>query len=96
MIWLAGAGVGAAHSRLVSLEGGVSGALAALVAIVHGAMADGTWVRLKVCQSDRCRFAFYDSSRNRSGTWCSMQVCGNRAKVRTYRQRRTSGGAPAN
>ncbi len=89
-------GVGTARSRLVPLEGGVRGALAALVAIAHDAMVDGTWERLKVCQSDRCRFAFYDASRNRSGTWCSMQVCGNRAKVRTYRQRRTSGGAPAN
>ncbi|MGZ8667616.1 MAG: CGNR zinc finger domain-containing protein, partial [Solirubrobacterales bacterium] len=27
-------------------------------------------------------------SRNRSRTWCSMEVCGNRAKTRSYRHRR--------
>ncbi len=86
-------GIGASRSRLVPLAGGVPGALATLVAIAHDAMIDGTWVRLKVCQSDRCRFAFYDTSRNRSGTWCSMQVCGNRAKVSTYRRRRSPGSA---
>ena len=88
-------GFSPARSRLVPLDGGVRGALAALVAIAHDAMADGTWARLKVCQSASCRFAFYDNSRNRSGMWCSMEVCGNRAKVRTYRQRRSPGGAPA-
>ena len=31
--------------------------------------------------------AFYDTSKNRSAHWCSMAVCGNRAKARAYRQR---------
>ncbi|MBW3563024.1 MAG: CGNR zinc finger domain-containing protein, partial [Actinobacteria bacterium] len=43
--------------------------------------------RLKVCRSDTCRWAFYDSSRNRSGKWCDMAVCGNRTKVANYRER---------
>ena len=29
----------------------------------------------------------YDSSRNRGGTWCQMEVCGNRIKNRHYRER---------
>ena len=34
-----------------------------------------------------CRWAFYDYSRNRSASWCSMQLCGNRTKTRAYRRR---------
>jgi predicted RNA-binding Zn ribbon-like protein len=30
---------------------------------------------------------FYDESRAGSRRWCSMQRCGNRAKVRAHRQR---------
>jgi predicted RNA-binding Zn ribbon-like protein len=67
---------------------GVDGALGRLLAIVHAAMADGTWRRLKACRDHDCGFAFYDRSRNRSGVWCDMAVCGNRAKARTYRARR--------
>jgi predicted RNA-binding Zn ribbon-like protein len=66
---------------------GLDAAVARLGAIVYEAKVDGTWERLKVCAADGCRWAFYDRSRNRSGTWCSMEVCGNRAKVRSYRER---------
>jgi len=44
--------------------------------------------RVKLCGGDDCRWAFYDSSRNGSRQWCSMEVCGNRQKARTYRSRR--------
>jgi predicted RNA-binding Zn ribbon-like protein len=54
-------------------------------------MADGSWERLKVCPADDCLWAFYDRSRNRSRRWCDMEVCGNRAKVRGYRERRSRG-----
>ena len=47
----------------------------------------GQWSRVKICPADDCRWAFYDESRNRSRTWCSMRVCGNREKARTWRQR---------
>ena len=47
----------------------------------------GDWKRLKICPADDCRWAFYDQSRNRSRTWCSMRVCGNREKARAWRQR---------
>jgi predicted RNA-binding Zn ribbon-like protein len=66
---------------------GVDGALADLVGVVFTAMTDGTWSRLKVCREDTCRWAYYDSSKNRSASWCSMAVCGNRAKARAYRAR---------
>jgi predicted RNA-binding Zn ribbon-like protein len=59
-----------------------------IVAIVYEAMVNGTWARLKACRADDCHWAFYDRSRNRSGTWCDMADCGNRAKVRAYREQR--------
>lgn len=62
-------------------------ALGTILAAVVEAMADGTWARLKACRDDTCQWAFYDRSRNRSGQWCSMAVCGNRAKARSYRHR---------
>jgi hypothetical protein len=43
--------------------------------------------RVKICPADDCRWAFYDTSRNRSRQWCSMEVCGNRAKARAHRRR---------
>jgi predicted RNA-binding Zn ribbon-like protein len=65
---------------------GVDGALGMVVAAALGAMLDGRWLRLKACRN--CGFAFYDYSRNRAATWCSMRLCGNRLKTRGYRARR--------
>ena len=56
---------------------GVAGGVGRLLAIAGSAMADGTWERLKACRADDCGWAFYDHTRNRSGRWCSMAVCGN-------------------
>ncbi|WP_371496284.1 CGNR zinc finger domain-containing protein [Kitasatospora sp. NBC_00374] len=70
----------------------VTGALGLLLAVTGRAAFDGTWRRLKVCPAPDCRWAFYDHSKNRSGTWCQMAECGNRAKARAFRTRR---GDPA-
>ena len=81
------------HNGLPTLEpdiSGVDGAIARLVGIVFTAMTDGTWARLKACRNDRCQKAFYDTSKNRSGAWCSMAGCGSRLKARAYRHRRTA------
>jgi predicted RNA-binding Zn ribbon-like protein len=81
----------AAGAALVSTCGGVDSTIAHLLAIVHESMQEGTWRRLKACSADDCRWAFYDRSRNRSGTWCDMSDCGNRAKARAYRERHQAG-----
>ncbi|WP_410587087.1 CGNR zinc finger domain-containing protein [Amycolatopsis sp. lyj-23] len=52
----------------------------------------GDWIRLKICPADTCLWAFYDESRNRSRTWCSMRVCGNREKARGWRARTATAG----
>jgi predicted RNA-binding Zn ribbon-like protein len=68
--------------------GGVEGALARLMAIVAGAVEQGSWERLKACPRDSCEWAFFDHSKNRSGRWCKMEVCGNIEKARAFRERR--------
>jgi predicted RNA-binding Zn ribbon-like protein len=67
---------------------GIDAALARILAAAYVAMIDGTWARLKACLDQDCGWAFYDRSRNRSGHWCDMAVCGSRHKVRAYRARR--------
>ncbi len=43
--------------------------------------------RLKLCDAHDCGWLFIDGSRNRSRRWCEMAECGNRAKVRRFRER---------
>ena len=75
-------------SRLEPAAGGVDGALGRIVAAIHASIAEDTWPRLKACERHSCRWAFYDRSKNRSGHWCSMAVCGSREKNRrAYRRR---------
>jgi predicted RNA-binding Zn ribbon-like protein len=65
-------------------------AIATVATIVHDSMVDGTWGRVKVCHDHGCRWLFFDHSKNRSRTWCSMEVCGNRNKARALRRRRAA------
>jgi predicted RNA-binding Zn ribbon-like protein len=41
--------------------------------------------RIRECAASDCAYVFYDESRSNNRRWCSMQRCGNRAKVRTHR-----------
>jgi predicted RNA-binding Zn ribbon-like protein len=74
--------------RFAPTRSGTAGGLARVLAAVGEAMADGSFAKLKACRSDTCRYAFVDRARNRSRQWCSMEVCGNRAKARAFRKRR--------
>jgi predicted RNA-binding Zn ribbon-like protein len=67
---------------------GSDAACALVLATVLVARADGTFSRLKACPHERCGWAFYDKSRNRSSQWCSMRICGNRTKGEAFRRRR--------
>jgi len=78
----------AGATRLSPVRRGADEAVARLLAIAERAQTAGTWERLKGCPDEGCGWAFYDWSKNRSATWCSMETCGNRAKARAYRQRR--------
>jgi hypothetical protein len=72
---------------LVPTAGGVRGAVGQILAVAFLARLDGSWERFKECASPDCRAVFYDRSKNRSGKWCVMAECGNRAKVRAFRER---------
>lgn len=75
--------------RLMAEGVGVDRPVGDLLVRVMGAMAAGTWQRLKLCANPDCERAYVDLSRNRSGRWCSMAVCGNRMKGRSYRRRQS-------
>jgi predicted RNA-binding Zn ribbon-like protein len=76
------------HGSVLAPRGdGVAAAVGRVLAAVHAAMADGSWARLKACRARDCEWAFIDNAKNRSRAWCSMRVCGNREKVRSYRER---------
>jgi len=73
--------------RVEPTVGGVRGAIGRILVEVYDEMVDGVWERMKACRADDCRWAFLDTSKNKSRAWCSMDSCGNRAKAHTYRQR---------
>ncbi|MEW2166386.1 CGNR zinc finger domain-containing protein [Streptomyces sp. NPDC007084] len=52
---------------------------------IGGALVEGTWTRLKACEAPDCHWAYFDRSPACRGRWCSMSVCGARAKMRRYR-----------
>lgn len=82
---------GLGRPRFVGAPGtGVDGAFGALLAIVAQSIDDGSLSRLKICPGQHCGWAFYDHSRNRSGRWCSMSVCGGREKARSHYRRNRS------
>jgi predicted RNA-binding Zn ribbon-like protein len=43
--------------------------------------------RVRMCSADDCGLLFVDTSRPGRRRWCSMERCGNRAKIRTHRAR---------
>jgi predicted RNA-binding Zn ribbon-like protein len=79
---------GCADDRRIHVDAdGVEGAIGALLGAAFLAELDGRWKRFRVCDDPTCSEVFYDHSRNRSGRWCSMATCGNRNKVRAFRER---------
>ncbi|MFF7643774.1 CGNR zinc finger domain-containing protein [Streptomyces canus] len=59
--------------------------LSRVAAAVAESLVAGTWIRLKACEAVDCHWAYFDRSPAGRGRWCSMQVCGARAKMRRYR-----------
>jgi hypothetical protein len=87
---------GSGPPRLEPAERGVRGAIGRILAVAFLARIDGSWDDLKVCADETCTSVFFDRSKNHSGRWCSMQSCGNRSKVRAWRERhRAADGARA-
>ncbi len=49
--------------------------------------------RLKMCASDDCKWIFFDRSKPGNRRWCSTSLCGNRHKIRSYRERQRASRA---
>jgi predicted RNA-binding Zn ribbon-like protein len=84
----------ASPETLTPTSSGVGGFIERILGLVAAARIDGSWDRVKTCANDRCRWLFYDRSRNRSRMWCTMDLCGSRAKMRAYRSRRATREGP--
>jgi predicted RNA-binding Zn ribbon-like protein len=69
---------------------GVRGAIGRILGSAFLAELDGRWERFRVCHDPGCSSVFFDRSKNKSGKWCSMSSCGNRAKVRAFRERQAA------
>jgi predicted RNA-binding Zn ribbon-like protein len=50
-------------------------------------LASNQLSRVRQCAGENCGWFFIDTSKNRARRWCSMSDCGNRAKVRRFRER---------
>jgi predicted RNA-binding Zn ribbon-like protein len=46
------------------------------------------FTHLKACEGHNCTLMFVDRTRARARRWCSMGICGNRAKVQAHRKRK--------
>lgn len=75
---------------LVPARADLSGFEASLLLALEHLQCHAVWPRLKACTDETCQWAFFDTTRNRSRTWCSMDVCGNREKTKRYRERKGS------
>jgi predicted RNA-binding Zn ribbon-like protein len=47
----------------------------------------GDTALVRRCEGPRCVLLFYDTTRNKSRRWCSMEGCGSRAKAVAYYRR---------
>jgi predicted RNA-binding Zn ribbon-like protein len=74
-------------AALVPEADGVAAALGRIAVAVQETMTDGSWPRLKACRASDCEWAFLDTAKNHSRSWCSMRSCGNREKARAFRER---------
>ncbi|MGW1191425.1 CGNR zinc finger domain-containing protein [Streptomyces sp. NPDC002559] len=48
--------------------------------------------QVKTCQNLDCRGLYVDTSQGQNRRWCSMNICGNRAKKARFRGPRTTAG----
>jgi predicted RNA-binding Zn ribbon-like protein len=65
----------------------IDDALARLADPLVDELVSGRPERIKICDNDRCRWVFYDTSRTSRRRWCDMATCGNRAKAARHRAR---------
>ena len=86
-----------AHARLtpgrgvftLAAEAGRGDLAAPLTPVVRSAvdlMTSPELERVRRCAAPACAWLFLDTTKNRARRWCDMKICGNREKVRRFRQ----------
>ena len=50
-------------------------------------VCEGDFADVKACEGHACTLVFADRTRRRARRWCSMAICGNRAKQAAHRSR---------
>jgi predicted RNA-binding Zn ribbon-like protein len=50
-------------------------------------VCDEDFTNVKACEGQSCTLVFADHTRRRARRWCSMAICGNRAKQAAHRNR---------
>ena len=50
-------------------------------------VCEADFTDVKACEGHACTLTFVDRTRGRGRRWCSMAICGNRAKQAAYRSR---------
>ena len=71
----------------------IDDALARLCDPLVTELTSGTPERIRICDNDRCRWVFYDTSRTGRRRWCDMATCGNRAKAARHRAKSKAGSS---
>lgn len=65
-----------------------SSLLAPLAKEITSFLSEVDFSLIKGCGQPECVRVFYDTTRNHSRRWCSMDICGNRMKVAAYYDRK--------
>lgn len=82
-------------SARVRRHGTTAQLLTSVVLDAFDLLAGGQLELVRECEADECTRLFVDSSHGRTRRWCGMAECGNRAKVRAFRQRQEAAGSAA-
>ncbi|CAM4022374.1 hypothetical protein GCM10027565_15660 [Bordetella tumulicola] len=72
-------------------SGSLTGGLSRVLAEFYQLSVTDRLDRMKMCASDECSWIFYDRSKPGNRRWCSSTLCGNREKIRVYRNRQKQG-----
>jgi predicted RNA-binding Zn ribbon-like protein len=84
LVWKKGQAPKVRQSREIAT---VEAALVPVAEAVARLLAEGDFELVRKCESSDCTLWFHDRTKSHHRRWCSMALCGNRAKVAAFRAR---------
>jgi predicted RNA-binding Zn ribbon-like protein len=75
------------EQRFHSAAAPVHNLLVPLAEVAGDLLCKADFALIKKCGNPACILYFYDTTKNHTRNWCSMQTCGNRIKVAAHYQR---------